>query len=197
MKLPTHDRGYILRKKRLIFRKETMAIFIVLIMILSVFGMWQASQSNKEEYNGYEFVATENGWTTTINNQQFLFNYLPQDLEEINSTQIQISGNKVYIAYDPDDKELEKQFTMNYLAALFYQNNVRPVFSCTKEEGCPDDEFPITTCDDASVNVVLIRSGNESKISKQDMCYIIQSPTDADLTVLRERFVYDFLGIMG
>jgi len=166
-------------------------------MVLSVFGMWKASGTNEEEYNGFKFIPSQNGWDVTINNQKMVFNYLPKDIEMMNSTPISITGQKIYLAYDQEDKELDKSFTMNYLASLFYQNNIRPQFSCIKEKACPDNELPLVNCDDASAEVILIRSGNESKIFKQNMCYIIQSQNNYDLTVLRERFVYQFLGVMS
>lgn len=168
---------------------------MLIVLVLSVFGVWTMSRTNKEEYNGIDFTPTENGWFTIINNQQFLFNYLPQDLEDVNSTQIAILGNKVYLTYDPEDKEIEKTYTLNYLSSLFYQNNIRTVLSCTKEKDCPE-ELPIVNCDEATADIVLIRSGNESKIFKENKCYIIQSQDSEYLTLLRERFVYQFLDVM-
>tara|TARA_Y100000034_G_scaffold136706_1_gene215054 strand:- start:66 stop:623 length:558 start_codon:yes stop_codon:yes gene_type:complete len=184
-----------LAKKRLILRKETAALFILFIMVFSVFAIWKTSQENKEEHNGFDFTLTQNGWTTIINKQQFLFNYLPKDLEDLNSTPILITTPKVYVTYNPENKGLDKSYTLEYLRSLFYQNNIRPVLSCTQEKDCPE-QLPIIDCDNAEADVVLIQSGDESKIFKQGKCFIIQSEDNSDLTVLRERFVYSFLKVM-
>ncbi len=186
-------------KKRLILRKENVALFILIIMVFSVFGMWKASQANTVEYNGFEFILTQNGWLTTINDKQYFFNFLPNELEQINSTPIDLNGPKVYIAYDSKDKGLEKTNTINYLGSIIFQKGIRVVLSCTDEENCPDDEWPIVKCDDASADVILLKANhedNESKIFKQDKCYVIQAGNNFDLSLLREKFAYSLLKII-
>lgn len=170
-------------------------MFILIIMVLSAFGMWEASRSNKEEYNGFEFTLTENSWLTEIAGKQYAFDYLPSELEQLNVTKVAVSGEKVYIAYDPEDKAFDKTYAINYIGSLFYQKNIRPVLACTKEKDCPA-ELPIVACDTASADVIFIRSGNETRISKDFRCYIVQAKDNLDLGMLRQRIAYSVLGVM-
>ncbi len=190
-------RGYYLaRKKRLILKKENAALFILILMVLSVFGMWQASQANEKEYNGFKFKGSQSGWVLKVDGNKYLFNYLPQQVEHLNSSGVSILGPKVYFGIDPEQKGVEQGYILDYLGNIVSSKNIRPVLSCTQEKECPNDNWPIVNCDNAEAEVIMIKQGNESKIFKQNKCYIIQAKMDGDLGLLRERFVYDFLGVI-
>ena len=70
-------------KKQKGFRKEViMPIFIVVIMVMSVFGFMWGSGKTKLNYNGAKFYQLDTGsFLLKINNYNAAFSYYPSELE--------------------------------------------------------------------------------------------------------------------
>ena len=83
--------------------KTFMGWFIIIVMVASTIGfaLIQGTQqkSSETEYKGFKFYQTQQGWFTRINNQQFGFRYLPEELENISMGIINTGTNKIYIIY--------------------------------------------------------------------------------------------------
>ena len=102
--------------------------FIIIVMIASTIGFalfqGQTEQSGKKEYNGFKFYQTQDGWRTTVNSQQFSFRYLPDELENVSSGIINTANKKIYIVYNPEDEELNKDYFFRRVGGTLIVTNV-------------------------------------------------------------------------
>ena len=97
-------------RRKTINKKVLMSIFIVAIMVLSVFGFMMSYQTNQRdklaEYNGFEFSRTQSGLMTEIDGKEMYFNYYPGDLAELSFPEdagLILADSKVfYVTYDPN-----------------------------------------------------------------------------------------------
>ncbi|MBI4440745.1 hypothetical protein HY639_01115 [Candidatus Woesearchaeota archaeon] len=179
---------------RLRFRKETASLILLAIMVLSGLGVYVGNQDETATtYNGYQFFPQPSGWLVRINNAQYQFQYLPTDTNfSIGTIPL---GEKVYIAYDPLEKNITTENIIAQTSALFRQFGVWPVVACVREEGCPAD-LPLVACETAPAPVFYFRSAEERGVVHQGQCIIIQAQTSIDLHRAVERMAYQLLGVM-
>src|SRR3989344_8871207 len=94
-----------------------MTVFIALILISSVIGFLYIPEqdsssgtfSGSKRYNNIEFFQGQNNkWIAAVNNQQYLFDYLPEELSTITIPQIYILNNpKLYIIFNASERNKE------------------------------------------------------------------------------------------
>ena len=179
-----------------------MAVFIAVIMVGSIVGMMFSGDSeDKLEYNGHKFKIIGNQLAVEVNNQEYYFYYHPVDLEVMNvseEVQIKLNGMQMfYFTFDPDTKDIEyldkARFDLNNEAAktnLFFVNAI------SKESEIYN--FPIITCDNATafVPVVYVKEGNKTGFYLEEDCIIAESKTKEGFLALKDRLMYEILGIM-
>ncbi len=178
--------------------KKTIASFVIIfLMVMSVLGLYASNvqEDNTVEYNGYRFLPAGTGWQVKINNNQYQFRYLPEELQNFPLGNIPLE-EKVYLAYDPTAKNITTEDAMAFVGNLFRQFGTRAVISCIHEKECPD-EFPIVDCETANAKVILFRSAEEIGILRENNCIIIQAPTSADLFRAGEKIGYQLLGVLN
>ena len=177
------------RKNQLII-----GIILILVMIVSTFGIVVNSfgdkkNSNKINYNGYEFVNQNGVWVLNAQNISFIFKYNPLELENfsINSTQVNkldsYSGKPLYI-YSEDSLATSEIYRNIQPFALRIQS------ACLDEKNCPED-LPIKTCND---NFIIIKTSNTSQITQQDNCVFIEGNGE-DLIKTSDLFIYKIFNI--
>ncbi len=161
------------------------------LMLLSILGYsFQGKDDSvkKVNYNGFKFTEQNGYWFTNIENFQFVFRYNPKQTEKIGSGLNPLdnySGKPLYIYSKNDEAELE------IYRNLFYQNQIilRMQSACLEGEDCIDD-LPIKTCED---NFIIIKEGDEDKITQKDNCVFIEG--EQDLTKLTDEFLFEIIGI--
>lgn len=172
-----------------------MAIFIAVIMVLSVLGYVGgslASNNNKIKYNDFSFVQNGNSWKL-LEFDGFYFQYLPEELENITiPPSFYITSSKVYLGFKPNDN-VSVGNAMSSVSYLLYSNNIIPQEACTIEEDCPD--IPIIDCEDNQGIIML--SGDSNTYYQDEKCLIITATDTQELSKLTERFVYQQLGVMN
>lgn len=151
-----------------------MAVFIVFLMAFSTFGfIYGFSSSNAQDklkYKGQNFLPTQDGrWMTEINNVQFIFDYNPEQLVNMEIPSFDF-GNKVYILFDPAQDEEYLVYNMQKLIYTLQATNRVVVSACDKEEGCPEN-VPIKTCKE---DAVYIKAAEENKLYKDENCVVIE-----------------------
>lgn len=174
-----------------------MGLFIIFIMITSLFGFFGDNNDQKKiEYNGYKFYSINQGWFTYINNKQTSFQYLPTELENITApAYVNIDGQKVYLLYDPNSKNISTEYSKQRVAAFLYEKNIMTVNACMTEENCPA-ALPIKTCEGLDVPAVFFKYGSVAKIYKQSKCYVIEADSSTNLYKATEKFIYQYLGVI-
>ncbi len=186
--------------------KKAAAWFIIGIMVLSIAGFIGGGLSSgnqnsavTQEFNGYTFTQQNNQWAVTIANQKYGFLFLPQELQSI-SLPLDVSNwrnkEKVYLVQDRwTIDSFTPENSLNYVESAFYANNVRLQKACFTTKDCPD--FPIISCTSPTL-VVRSPSSNitETKLSSDDQCLILETPSPPELEKITERIIYQFLGVM-
>ena len=183
-----------------------MSIFIVFIMVTSVFGVmfygFTGSGGEVIRYNDYKFRQTNLGYETTIANQKFYFEYLPehtQDIEIIdNVTKMIGNSNGIIITSDIDSTYKEDIALTSYnLNTLLTTQNKYSANAFTNNSGT----LPSVTCENASIAfpIVYIKESNATEIVLNDDyqgCIEFNFDTSYNLRRATAKFMYVILGIM-
>lgn len=153
-------------------KKWFIGLAITCVMVSSALALWKGEDPNTNyKYGIYEFIKTERGWVTLFDGNYINFDYGPKELENLTILIEPSVGNKVYLAYDP----LDKDTNMNYVLQRLYETmtllKIRPILACYQEKNCPD--IPVVGCNGESTVFKIIKS-NETNIYKEDNCLVIQ-----------------------
>ena len=146
----------------------------------------EESNSNKINYNGFEFVNQNDFWVTKIGESEFIFKYNP---EQVNKTEGKFnslgkySQKPVYI------------YSENEMASFEIARNMQPFVqriqkACFEEENCGDN-LPIKTCED---NFIIIKEAENSSVKQEKNCVFIEGNKE-DLIKLSDEFLFKIIGI--
>ncbi|MEM4336820.1 MAG: hypothetical protein QXG86_02335 [Candidatus Woesearchaeota archaeon] len=169
------------------------AIFVGIIMILSVVGYF-ANEQSAYSYKKYSFMPKGNQWVLKINKKEVLFSYLPQEVENIKIDpvlkDIILNTKMVYITYSPKEDNVQEIAIAQYdLSKSLEVINVYAVNALTEN----DNGLQID-CTNATpyVPVILIKRGNENSISLNNNCIILEGNPIINV----DRLKYAFLKII-
>jgi hypothetical protein len=193
------------RKKRF-NKKIMMSLFIVAIMVLSVFGFVMSYQTNQRDkladYNGFTFSSSQAGLMTKINGQELSFNYYPEDLEKINisdDAKAILSETKIlFVTYDPNSDFAsviaEQQLDMEQKFITLGDRFMTKGF--TNATGYALQQI---TCANATsaMPVYQIEQSNETKIEVSDNCLILTVASESELNAYHAKILYLMLGVMN
>jgi len=192
-------------RKKLLNKKVLMSIFIVAIMVLSVFGFmmsYQTNQSEKlDEYNGYEFKKTGQGFMTEINNEKIYFKYYPGDLEKINisdDTKAILSETEaMFITYDPDSDFASAIAEIEFDLEQKIQKVGRPVIA-QGLTNATEYALPEITCSNATkvMPVLYVKRGKTSEITASNNCITLTAETESILNAYYAKVLYVIFGVM-
>ena len=173
-----------------------MSMFLILVMVGSTIGFgysyyMENSANNQQDptklkYNGFEFENVNGFWVSSINGNNFIFRYNPQETQsnQVILNKIDSYQNKPVYIYSQDQlSESEISINLNQVA-----ERVQAV--CAEGEKC-DKDLPVKTCSD---NLIIIKESNSSKISTKENCVIIEG-NKIDLVKLSDDFLFKTLGI--
>ena len=101
-------------KKKSVIKNEksksvkAMGYFIMALMVLSLAGFVTFNDSGEAEtFNGFKFTQESHYWKSKINGKQMFFNYLPNQVTDINiSNNVLFNANAFQFTYDPDDENV-------------------------------------------------------------------------------------------
>lgn len=169
-------------------------IILVGLMVLSTAGYALLSndkagggENNKVSYNGFNFVKTSGFWTTEVNGRVFIFQSLPQELENMS---VSISG--VYNLKDYTGKPLYI-INSNPNVGIILQNIgedlERYQEACFEGINCTNKELPIKTCKD---NIILFLPEENKGVYKQENCVFITGNINGGT----DAFMYKLTGII-
>ncbi|MDO8556298.1 MAG: hypothetical protein Q7R96_03940 [Nanoarchaeota archaeon] len=183
------------------WKKAAFPIFIVAILTLSTFGVIIGGiddTTNIITYNGRDYRANNQGWTTTIEGTNINFLYQPGELANAtNITPITLQqlnqAEKIYLSITPGE---------DYQAIGYYiETKLRPylrplvVLACTKDnetcsnaplKNCQNDAQPGTTI------ILEVHNSTNNQITYNNNCLTIDiEPTQADYYI--EAFLFKLL----
>ncbi len=180
-------------------RRNKLLIGIVLVgvMILSTAGYAflnnaytnSGQTQQKVNYNGHEFKLTPNSlWQTSLNGQDFQFQNLPNETQEISLKGVTLnfySGKPLYMTSENPEAANEIASALGRYLPRQIQN------VCVKGQFCTDD-LPEKDC--LEDNIIIIKEGNATQLSQQDHCVIIEGEYAGQIN-LADAFLYKILGI--
>ncbi|MEK6942752.1 MAG: hypothetical protein AABX00_01675 [Nanoarchaeota archaeon] len=186
-------------------KKIGLMLFIVIIMIGTSFGVifyGFSPASNTAEYNGMTFVYRTNGniWTAEVNGKNVAFSFPPQDVEKIHVEDELASRLK-------DRLEIDTTYDLNatnaqWIALAQHQMGlVLFEYDVYLRQGFTSNNtynYPVITCADSipSVPVIYFKEGNETKVYLDGNCIIAESSSDADFLKIKDRMLYEMLGVI-
>jgi MFS superfamily sulfate permease-like transporter len=180
------------KKKRM--RYIIIGIILAALMALSSVGysFLQKGSNNenlqKVSYNGFEFNKNGNYWIVSLNNKNFYFQNLPQDVENVTINNIEI-GSFIF-----SQKPL---YFVNYNAVAeeilfnFQDEILRYQEACLNDTSLGQcNNFPVKDCED---NIIIFDiNKNETKVWKYNNCVYISG----NLFKATDAFIYKNLGII-
>ena len=115
-----------------------MGVFIAVIMVSSILGYtFKGDDADSgTSFNGVQFYVNQDKWVAYIDNAYFSFDYLPNEIDEIQYETFQIISDKVYLGYIPTEKDANFNYGLNKIYSVLNGKGINTVLACTKEEGC-------------------------------------------------------------
>ncbi len=185
-------------------RKTLASLFIVAIMVLSIFAVVLDStitSSNKAKYNGYKFTQTPRGWLTKIKGNELLFNFFPAELEHLEIPASIIEKLKttkaLQITYDSENPEATVLADIQFLLEQRLRSNTE--IYVLRGMTRADENMPVLqiTCANATqqMPVVLLNTANSTKIYEENNCILAEGDAE-NLLMFAEKTLYVLLGVM-
>jgi hypothetical protein len=180
--------------------KRLMGIFIVSIMVLSVFGIvisYQSNTSNQQEYNGIAFRITDQGWLAEIDGQDRVFQTHPSELQGIAVTPEAISvlqdAPSIILTYnDTSEPELLAQLQ------FYLEEGLRGTVVTTRGTTTGSGTLPQVTCEQATpVTPVIVLTTNVTGISYDNGCVTTGGLVPFEMVQHADRLQYIIMGIMN
>ncbi len=186
-------------KKKSVIKNEksksvkAMGYFIMALMILSLAGFVSFHDSGEiENINGFEFTQESHYWKSKINGKQMFFNYLPNQVNDINiSNNVLFNANAFQFTYDPDDENVQ-DIAVTQFNMIQNLREGKNVFVSTGMSSQNEFELPIITCNETSTQmpVVYFKSANYTRISEENGCILVEGANSYDFLRLKDRFLY-------
>jgi len=185
------------KKERKNKTKLIMPLFIVFIMVFSVIAFSFGGSNNTEqdyEYNGYEFELDQKNqiFTTNIYGQEFGFHTLPDQV-----TYLEVNGSLDYPSYAWNEDEINSQVTLYSKQVINY--------ALISKGKIVEESIGLTynsesvSCKDATPEKAILsfeESLDSTGIFNENNCIIIRASSDQDFIMLKDRFLYEILGIV-
>jgi len=164
---------------------------LILLMVVSTAGYSLISRDNNSgsggsgRYGNYTFSRTQGMWGLLLNGEEYYFQYLPEEVENISVSGVfsvsQYSGKVLYFVNDnPASQDILIDFNKYFLRAQD---------ACLNDSIC-DGDFPVKTCED---NLIIFDNlNNEAKVWQDKSCVYISG----DFLKGADAFLYNALGIL-
>ncbi len=172
------------------------AVFVGLIMILSVIGfLWSGESGSGYKYNGFGFSYENGKWSTRISNKILSFDYLPEDMENLDvplEAKEIISNSKLLYITSPENIS-EETALAKYELMKGLETESRYVVNAVSEEN--DNGIPVINCENATIFSPVIRiaeSNNNGSINLNNNCITLEGKPD----LVSERLIYSVYGVM-
>ncbi len=155
--------------------KIIFTLFIAFIMVTSVIGfIWSSDSSSTNyeilEYNNHQFKDINGKYVLEVNSNEYVFDNSPYELNNFDFEQFNLESDKYYILFNPEEKDLNMEYSMQKLFLVLRSLNVNVQLACSKEEGC-DGNLPVKSCNEYSFYLI---KDDSTKVYKDDKCVVIQ-----------------------
>jgi hypothetical protein len=189
-----------------------LSLFILFLMVGSTFGfiMYYWTEDKKVfEYEGFKLENLNNRWFVVSGDKKLEFYNHPTQVENIELPTAVIvelmDGNPIYVTFDPDvpltvaqsldQVRLDLSISINTLNAVTKVNSdyPLPVIDCSNTTGSYNDG---NTTKEFERNIIYLKKGNDTRITVDNKCVIIESRDGQGFIDLKDRLVYGLYGII-
>jgi hypothetical protein len=178
--------------------------FIVLSMVLSIFGIFIDNQSQSiPDYNKHSFKVIDNGYKTKINGTYKEFRYYPADLENINLSsgilsQIQ-NSQAIAFVFDPEDNITDNLLYIDLIRYEMESQVDKPVYFGVSKNST---KYPLSVVNCSSATdylpIIMINSSADTGfyITEDNPYCIIMNARLKNILAAKDRLLYAYYGIM-
>ncbi len=189
-------------KKKLFSKKNLVTLFIVFIMVTSVVGyMFGKDGGDKFKYGDYSFSRQGNNWVLKIDKIEYVFDFFPAEVEDINLSLGIIDSLKGVVEIDFTSSVNDSYAEAIALAQYNFVQNLGKISNAYVRIGMIDEndfDLPIITCKDAtsSVPVLYFKEANVTKVEFKNSCISVEAKSEIDILRIKDRLLYGLLGII-
>lgn len=196
------------KKKKKNKQKTNMlwVLFIAIMFVISSFGVITTSNNpnqNQFKYKDHEFTYTSNSMiTTTIDNQILEFYIEPFYVEDylIDPDFINNINNADFIYISTQANfELPEMMNAAGLASFDLINDLLKLGKLSVNAMSEENPYdlPVISCENSSEKnpVILLKSDNETKITREGYCLILSSNSPQGFLILRDAVAYRLFNI--
>lgn len=190
------------KTKKKFFKKELIwGIFIIAIMVSSIMGFIYSGGGGSADYTyneEFKFTKTEQNTFIYMNveKQVFSFRYLPYEVDHLNISN-KIVPPQIYMIFDPEADNIEAIELMRYeLVEDLSKLDIFVSQGVTSENSIYS--LPVMDCESANTiaPILYFKSSNETTITENDNCVMLQARSAVDFVMIKERVLYNALGII-
>lgn len=183
-------------------KKVVIGLIIAFLMISSIFGFvvdFAVQPSVKKlPYGDFKFKLVNQQYFATIDGEEHTFVFFPADLEFIqvsDEAKLLLEKPVLTVTYDPKSDIAENFGESQYYFEVQLQDVKVIERALTNNEGT---NLLQKSCSDATPEqpVVELRKSDESKISAEGNCIVLNALDAYDLYQQTERLIYVLLGVM-
>lgn len=175
------------------------ALVFIALMVLSGVGVYWTEDTSTQRYAGHKFELTNQGWLLRVNDNNYYFEYLPQETFNLNVPReifLALAQAPVFVmtSYYNDTyqgeiaamqfKVLEVLAQQQKYAGLGFVDYAAP-------------QIPQLSCTNAtsSMPIIQFQEANVTSTSAQGACLIVEFSSSYDVGLFRDRLVYELLGV--
>ncbi len=180
-------------------------IFMAVIMVTSIIGFMVGENPDQtKKYNGIKFYRTNTGWEAKINGKMIQFMLLPEEVENVSISADILYGLKAgkmaQITFDSNAAYPQETALVQYQLQQT-MNNALNIYAITGLTDVPKNVTYtgiLVGCQNATqyVPVILLAYGEETKITENNSCIILEAQSTYDMYALKDRLVYGLLDII-
>lgn len=179
------------------------AIIISFILISSTFAItffgFTTETDTTRKYKDYKFTRTSDGWQAKINGRQVFFNYLPQEVENIEMDRT-IADSLVTPEIDITSNINDTNADAIALAEVQMEQVLRDLSFIYVRKGFDTNtsfNLPIITCNESdNIPVIYFKTGLNTSIIVETKCIIAEGASGQDILRLKDRIIYAIYGII-
>lgn len=175
------------KKKQIIVGVVLVSLLVLSTLGYSLFG-GDEDEESKQKYGGFEFVKQNNYWILAVEGQEFYFQYLPQEVDNVSIFgfyNLQNYANKVLYFVNFDSSAGRE--ILNNLGRYV----LRTQEACLSNLNCSED-LPVKTCED---NLIIFEEqnsiNNKTEVYQDSNCVYISG----DYVKGADAFLYKIFGI--
>ncbi len=190
-------------KKKILF-----TILVVFVLVSSIIGFTLSAipfglqdSNGKMKYNGFKFFQAQDSIATRVDGQLFIFTYFPSELEDFeagNITAALKSARVVYATSAPDSALASAisgaEFDIGRVVEARHNSFLQPVFTAENAYN-----RSIIKCSDANPLVPVLYfnfTNTTTSVTEEKSCTTINVASESALNKVRDRVIYELLGIM-